>query len=146
MSTYTVFKKISLVDTPSSSNDATTKAYVDGVDGRQVTTVSTTNNTPTTIATVSTASDKTILVVSQLTAIRTNVSDSNAAFQIRAGFKNTSGTLTQMGADDLAHFAEPITLAYDVITTISGTDILIQVIGDTGHDVDWKATTYAYSS
>jgi len=146
MSSFSVFKKISLVDTPTASNDATTKAYVDAVDGRQVTTITTANNTPTTVATVATTTDTTILIVSQLTAIRTDVADSNAAFQIRAGFKNTSGTVTQLGADDLASFVEPLALPYTVDTSISGTNIIIRVTGETGHTVDWKATTYSYVS
>lgn len=147
MSIQSKFRKIVLTEAPSGSNDVTTKSYVDGlVDGRREDITSTTNNTVTTIATIGTTSGSTTVIISNITAVRTNVSDASAAFQLRSAYKNTGAALEQIGIDDLTSFKNTSAVNYNSVTTSSGTDILIQIQGDTGHDVDWKAITNVFES
>ena len=147
MSIQTKFRKVVLTETPSAANDATTKSYVDTLsDGRREDTTTTTDGVATTIATIATTSGATTMVVSNVTAVRTDVAGATAAFQLRAAYRNTGAALEQLGADDLATFNNVTGTNYTMSSSSSGTNVIVQVQGDTGHTVDWKAVTNIYES
>lgn len=101
--------------------------------------VSTTDATPTTIATLSTTSNSASYVISRIVAKNTTDNTTVAAYTLSASFKNTAGTLTQVGIDDLLSFEN--TTSWNVSTSISGTDILIQVTGQAAINITWMSYT-----
>lgn len=143
----TQYKKILLIDAPTSASDATNKSYVDSIDGRQVNTIQTTTATPTTIATIATISNRTIATMSVITARRSDTTGSYATFMLSGShFNDGTSPISQIGADDLSVSKTASAGNYTVSTSVSGPNVLIQVTGDTGHTVEWKAITHTYTS
>lgn len=98
-------------------------------------TVQTTNATTTTLTTIATSSNTVIYVKSKILAkVNTTVS-AGAVYEIISGYRNAAGTLTKIAADDKLSIEN--TNAWDVTTTPSGTNILIQVSGQAATTIDW---------
>ncbi len=143
----TQYKKILLIDAPSSGSDATNKTYVDTIDGRRVDTIQTTTATPATIASIATVSNKTVIVMSVVTVRRSDATGAYATFMLTSSFFNDgTSPITQIGADDIGVSKTAAANNYIVSSAVSGANILIQVTGDTGHTVEWKAVTHTYTS
>jgi hypothetical protein len=105
-------------------------------------TITTTDNTLTTISTIPTSSDNVYGLNIQTEARRTDSGSEGAVYFVRAGYKNISGVLTQLGIDDATTFNDAGSATWINATTSSGTDILIQVQGEIGKTIEWK-TTYS---
>lgn len=106
-------------------------------------TVNTTDATTTTIATISTISDTSYRIRAEIVAKQTggisgSVNDS-ATFTLVASYNNNSGTLSQIGSDFIIRQRIAATNSWTVNTAISGTDILIRVVGQTNKNISWKS-------
>jgi hypothetical protein len=100
-------------------------------------TVMTSDATLTTIATIPIVADHGVLIEVKVAGFRTNGVD-QGFYVRRAGYVNRGGTVTRMG-NIQTDFTRESTPSYNVTFTISGTDVLIQVLGETGHDVEWTS-------
>jgi hypothetical protein len=96
--------------------------------------VTTTTAATTTIATISTASNTTYGINISVVARRTDSGTQSGYFVLNEAFRNNSGVLTQIGEDRLAIADNN---AWTVTATISGTNIIISVIGATSATVNW---------
>lgn len=97
--------------------------------------VTTADATPTTLSTLTTMSNTIIYVQVEIVARNTTDSSTGAVYKLVAGYKNTGGTLTQIGVDDKLSIEN--TTSWDVSTSVSGTDILIRVTGQAGTNISW---------
>lgn len=96
----------------------------------------TSGTTPDTAFTIATSSDHSYLVEAKINCIETNEPVDAAGYVMYATFQNVGGTLSQVGATTDVHVAEDIA-AYDAEIKVSGSDIIVEVTGDTGDTVDW---------
>ena len=99
-------------------------------------TVSTTDNVFSTIATVPVAEDSVVFIEARGVGHRTNGNDQAAyvrrvvAFRIGAGSAQFEGSVENTFTRDSTNF-------WTIDITLSGIDVLIQVRGQTGHDINW---------
>jgi hypothetical protein len=100
-------------------------------------TVMTSDATYTTIATVPIAASTSVLIDVKVSGFRTNGTDQGYYIR-RGGFVNRGGTVTQQGGTQ-SDFTRESVGNYDTRFLISGTDVLIQVRGQTAHDVEWTS-------
>jgi hypothetical protein len=107
-----------------------------GSGGQNSATIQTTDATITTIDTIPTTSDNVYYLIANIVCIKTNTVDVAATYTLSAGFFNSGGILSLIGVIDL--LANEINTNYNVNAIVSGTNILIQVQGDVGEDVNWK--------
>ncbi len=104
----------------------------------QVGDVNTANAATTTVATITTESDTSYTVYAKVTGTETVDHDETGSY-IRVGsFKNDGGVLTQIGSTTALHTAED-TVAWNVVFEVSGTNILLRVIGAAATDINWVA-------
>ena len=98
-------------------------------------TIQTTNNNTTTISTIGTTSNKLYYVDAR---VQTMESDSSTAgvFLLKCAYRNTGGTLTQLGSDDIVSFSD--STDYNVGSTGAGTNINVDVKGATGTTLNWE--------
>ena len=101
-------------------------------------TVTTANNVLTTITTIPTNTDTTYFIDARLVARRTDSGTESAGYKLYATYRNNGGVLSQVGSDDL--LSQEDSAQWDVETVISGTNILIQVMGQNGKTIDWKSS------
>lgn len=102
-----------------------------------ITTVSTTDGTITTIDTVAIPTDQVLLISAKIVAIKDDATK-KAGIEIEAIYANNSGTVTLQGAVNYQHRQVPA--GWDVTLVISGTNVLIRVVGNGGDNVDWKCS------
>ena len=108
-----------------------------GSGGAAVTDVSTTDGTITTIDTVAIPTDQVLLISAKIVAIKDDAT-LKAGLEIEAIYANNSGTVTLQGAVNYQHRQVPA--GWDVTFVISGTNVLIRVVGNAGDNVDWKCS------
>ena len=99
-------------------------------------TVTTTTASTTTIATISTASNTTYGLNISVVARRTDSGTQSAYFVLNDAFRNNSGVLSQIGEDRLTIVDNN---AWTVTVTISGTNIIISVVGAASATISWLA-------
>ncbi len=102
-----------------------------------ITTVSTTDGTITTIDTVPIPTDQVLLISAKIVSIKDDFA-SKAGLEIEAIYANSSGTVTLQGAVNYQHRQVPI--GWDVTFVISGTNVLIRVVGNAATNIDWKCS------
>jgi hypothetical protein len=100
-------------------------------------TTSTTDATDTTVATIAIPLDSSVLIEVKCSAFRTNGPD-QAYYVRRAGFVNRAGVVTRQGTIQTTLTRES-TGSYNCTFTISGTDVLIEIRGAAGHNVEWTS-------
>ena len=101
------------------------------------TTVLTTDATLTTIDTVAIPTDEAILISAKIVAVKDDITD-KAGVEIEAIYANNSGTVTLQGAVNYQHRQVPT--GWDVTFVISGTNVLIRVVGNAATNIDWKCS------
>ncbi len=100
-----------------------------------ITIVSTTDGTITTIDTVPIPTDQVLMISAKIVAIKDDFA-SKAGLEIEAIYANSSGTVTLQGAVNYQHRQVPS--GWDVTFVISGTNVLIRVVGNAATNIDWK--------
>lgn len=103
--------------------------------------VHTTNATVTTIATISTSNNEMVVVKGLISGFRDDFTESYGA-HVFAVFYNNGGVLAQISTTDVTEKYN-FSGAPTSNITFSGTDILIQVTGEVGKNINWT-TTYRY--
>lgn len=113
-------------------------AVVDALAGyRTCSTVSTTDDTWTTVASYTMTDDTVMHFTADVVGRRTNSAD-RAGYSRRGIFyREAAGGATQQGVSD-TYFTEESHGPYNCRLSTSGNDIIVEVKGDTGHDVNWK--------
>jgi len=100
----------------------------------------TTSAATTTLQTFSVATNNTVTIEARVLARRTGGSSGttgdSAAYTIEGTFKNISGTVTQVGSQTTVHQAEDQS-AWNTLFTISGTNVLVSVVGATNNNITW---------
>jgi hypothetical protein len=99
--------------------------------------VSTTDATATTIDTFTTTTDKSYVFSGHVVGRQTNGAGETGTYRVEGWVKNVSGTVTQ--ALTLTVLNEDVP-AWNVTMIVSGSDVELQIAGDTGDDVDWSAS------
>jgi hypothetical protein len=99
-------------------------------------TLQTTNATITTAITLPSISNTAYILTGRVLGLRSDRAAS-VNFIITASFVNNSGTLRKLGADDKLRFRDG-SLTYDCRFIVSGTDILLQVIGVAATTINWR--------
>lgn len=112
-------------------------SFID-VPGLQINTVTTTNNIETTITTIATESDTAYIIETSIIGLRTDSGSEASGFNIKAVFKNISGTLTKVG-QDLLHSKD--SASWNVTIEPNTTNIIISVQGESSKTIKWKAST-----
>ncbi len=102
-------------------------------------TVTTTTNALTPLATIPLPDDTAIQIEVHIVARRTD-SPARAAYIRRACvYREAGGNVTLQGLVDSPFTREsPTASVWNATIVVSGTDLIIQVKGQTGHDVNWK--------
>lgn len=102
--------------------------------------VTTTNNTATTISTIPIASNKGISIRCLIRGVRTGGTGGSAIDSVYiiydALFVNIAGTLSKVGETLTVSFASNSNCT--ISSAISGTNVLIKVIGDTNNNYSWQ--------
>jgi hypothetical protein len=104
-------------------------------------TVTTTDATTTTLITSSTSSGNVYLIEASIVGRRTDSGSEGGGYIVRGFFRNDSGTLTKIG-DDYIYASD---YKWIVQVGISGEDIIVQVIGESGKTINWKSTSRVIS-
>jgi trimeric autotransporter adhesin len=99
--------------------------------------ITTTDATVTTAYTQPVAASKTIIMTTNITAIRSNLT-AGAAYVIKGAFKNNAGTVTQIQTTIKEAFEDD--LAWDVNYSISGTNVLVRVTGVAATTITWTGS------
>jgi hypothetical protein len=79
---------------------------------------------------------KTINVYVQIAAFDTT-NNNSAVYNVMGGFKNVSGTVTQLGTTSIIN-SEEENIAFNVDFSISGTTVNAVVTGVAAHTINWK--------
>jgi len=119
-------------------NNPATLTWASGGGGDTVDTVTTTDATTTTISTIATSSDTTYFLSAKLVARRTDSGSESAGYKLMATYRNNGGTLSQVSSDDL--LSQEDSAQWNVDTTISGTNIIIEVTGQSSKTINWKSS------
>lgn len=99
--------------------------------------VSTTDTTATTIATLAVLTDEVHTIEAFVTGIKDDESQA-AGYVIAGTFRNAAGTITQVGTTTAVHTVED-DASWAAAFTVSGTNVLVQVTGNTGDNVAWTS-------
>ena len=112
-------------------------------DHKTANTVATVNNTVTTIATIPIPDDTVVSIEVKIVGRRTNGADRYSSTVRRTVFREAAGAATVQGPQDL--FDRSSDPQYDSQIVVSGNNALIQVEGDTGHDINWRSVHEKHS-
>jgi len=107
--------------------------------------VNTTNATVTTIETIPIPTSTVLIINSEILARVTGGSSGytgQGCFYSRAqAFRNIAGVVTAIGTISAVSKEDTALVLYDVIFTISGTNVLIQVNSQANDNTTWKSIT-----
>lgn len=99
--------------------------------------ITTTDATQTTILTIPTVSDKAYVIKATFLARQTTTPFATASFNLSATVNNVAGTVTLVGgANDLQYV--PVTTVWTAAINVSGTNIILQVVGQAATTVNWN--------
>lgn len=101
--------------------------------------------TPVTVATVAVPLGKTILVEAQASGLTSN-GNVGGAYVARASFRNDAGVVSQIGSSSDDFIAEDDSDWTGPDFVISGTDVLVQVIGKAATDITWNVDYAVHTS
>lgn len=110
----------------------------------QTDTLQTTATGVQTISTIATATDTSYILNIKIIGRQSAVATNRAVYYIKVAYGNIAGTLTRIpsgGSDDKLTFEDAGASGWDVSTTLSGTNILVQVNPDTTNAVEWISYT-----
>lgn len=112
-----------------------------GAGGSEFTTdsVQTTNNVVTTLSLITVPANSTIVVKSTIASYRTDSGTEGAGFTVQTTCRNNSGVLTQIQTDIVSKQRESY---WFVSTSVSGSNLLVQVQGETGKTIEWVNSYY----
>jgi len=110
---------------------------LDDLNVRTCETLTTTTDSWTTIVTYTMTDDTVIHLTADVVGRRTDDSD-RAGYSRRGIFYRNGAGAMQQGVTD-TYFTEESHGPYNCKLEVSGNDVLVQVKGDTGHTVNWKA-------
>jgi len=99
--------------------------------------LTTTTSSTTTLATIATASNTTYVLTVIVGARRTDSGSESAAYTFTCLFRNNGGVLTSVGQNRVV--IEDVT-AWGTTVSVSGTNIVISVVGANGSTVNWVAS------
>ncbi len=109
----------------------------------QESSVSTTDATVTTLSTIMVYPNTVVHIEGTVVARRTGGSSGTAGdaatYQIKAAFKNVDGVTSALGSADA--FASEDQAGWDAAYNVSSPNVLLQVTGASGNNVDWSANT-----
>jgi hypothetical protein len=115
---------------------------IDAADLKMTTaTVNTTNATQTTIATIATVTNSVMVIEAKITGLRTGgtagTAGDSACYIRTAHIKNVGGTVSipKLQADYTSEDQQ----GFNATITVSGTNVLVQVVGATNNNLTWKA-------
>ena len=105
--------------------------------------VATTDATQTTITTFATATGVAYMVIAKVVGHRTGGSsgtaDDSGTYMFSRAYVNKSGTLTALGAGDTQISVFEDQAAWGALTIVSGTNLLVRVVGAANNNIDWTA-------
>lgn len=107
------------------------------VSGYVENTVTTNSGTSAVIATISTTNNTTYVLQVTIVARRTDAGNESAGYVFNDLFRNNTNALTKVTEDKLSM---EDALPWDVSITVSGTNILINVIGEASKTINWKSS------
>ncbi len=124
----------------SADSDAQTafETLDDAIQEGGLNTVSTTDATLTTIATIAITDDTVVEIKATVVGRRTNAADRGGFIRQATVFREAAGSATLEGSvtTTRSRKSDP---QYDVEINVSGNNALIQVQGDTAHNINWKS-------
>lgn len=131
---------IRVIANPSGSNNAVFQ-LTNRIQGD----VTTTNTTPTTIVTLTLGSAPGVYTFfGDITAFDSTDS-AGASYGVTSGVRTTGSTAIEIGTQFDTNFEEMALINADVIVTVSGNDVIFEVIGIAGKTIDWDALfTYRF--
>lgn len=110
--------------------------------------VATTDATVTTIHTFTIAPSTTVGILGRLVARRTGgvsgSAEDGAFYEIKAVYKNVTGTATAIGSPSLTAVGES-QAAWDITVSLTGATVLLRVTGAAANNITWHLTAYTYS-
>lgn len=109
-------------------------------------TASTADATVTTIATVPTTANDTFAVLIKISVTEVGTPGNSAFFNITDAYSNTAGTLTKVATELRQEIKSTNAATWDVVTQISGTDILVRVVGVAATNITWRGRVEVVSS
>lgn len=100
-------------------------------------TLTTVNSTPATLISYATSSNGTYNVYFQVAA-RNVINGNGNGYNVAGVFKRVAGVLSQVGSTSILNYeADDLTMSVDL--SISGSNILLRVVGNSSLNVNWKA-------
>jgi len=107
------------------------------IDPITVATITTSDATLTTIAVIGTTSNTSYLIKVKIVARRTDTGTESAGYILNGVYRNNGGTLTLVGQDKTSI---EDTQQWDVDLNTSGINMTIEVMGQGGKTINWKAS------
>jgi hypothetical protein len=111
-------------------------ANVTAIGGLATASIVTTNASPTPIATIAIALNTVSIITATFAARRTDVAGTGAGYRYVATARNTGGVVSVVGGFERFQF-EDVT-AWNVDSVVSGTNVVLRVLGAVGSTVTWR--------
>lgn len=102
-------------------------------------TIPTSSAAVTPIETIATATNTVMLIEARVLARRTDVAGNSATYIRTFRAKNVGGTVSILNVDSM--YTSEDVVAWNVTATVSGTSVVINVIGDAISSITWNTTT-----
>ena len=114
------------------------KTKLDDLNSQTISTVSTTDATSTTIATIPITDDSVNIIDVRCLARRTDVDESAGYVRRAIVFRRAGGGATLLGSQD-PQFSRENDNQWDFNIVVSSNDVLLQVTGRAGRNIDWQS-------
>lgn len=121
-------------------NGGGSAAAVSVIGGMSTATATTTDASPTTIAMIPVALDTVSTVTATFAARRTDVPGTGAGYRYVATARNTAGVVSVVGGFERFQFED--VLAWNVDSVVSGSNVVLRVIGATGSVITWRVNYF----